>query len=98
MENLEKNLLTSFQQEIDQFRREEIEGKRPTVHLMSESFNVTELTDYDRLIWEKIKNETITFEEFSKYRSEVTQDSNQSRLTFMAMAANKAMVPLNKKY
>ena len=98
MENLEKNLLTSFQQEIDQFRREEIERKRPTVHLMSESFNVTELTDHDRLIWEKIKNETITFEEFSKYRSEVTQDSNQSRLTFMAMAANKATVPLNKKY
>lgn len=94
----QENLLNSFRQEIGQFRQEEIEGKRTTVHLTREGFNPEELTDRDQEIWDKIKDETITFEEFTEYRSEVVQDGNKSRLTFMAMAANKATVPLNKKY
>ena len=98
MENIEKNLLASFQAEIAQFKKDEEEGRKPTVHLAGQKFSPTDLTERDQEIWEKIKNESITMDEFIKYREEVTKDGNKSRLVFVAMAANKATPVINKKY
>lgn len=55
------------------------------------------LSDKDRVIWEKIKNQTLTRRELETYRQELAEDvrtvspeARKSRGTFQAMVVNKA--------
>lgn len=98
MEYPEKNSLASFQWEIAQFQKDEEEGRKTSAHLTGREFNVAELTERDSEIWEKIKNGSITMDEFQKYSFEVEKDGNQSRSIFKAMAANIATTVIGNKY
>jgi hypothetical protein len=68
---------------------------KPWTQERSTDFNVSHLTEEDRVIWEKIKNGTITGPEFHAYADGVVElDMNdpatESRVIFSKFASNKA--------
>lgn len=94
-----------FQQSIEQYQKGEREKTIPTGHFDNPDFNAAELTKKDKEIWDKIADESLTAEEFAKYRQEVESEEKSninasersSRLDFYAFAANKASIVLMKK-
>jgi hypothetical protein len=58
-------------------------------HFTQGEFNFEELTGSDRAIWEEVKNETLTKEEFAEYVGEVMDHGNPTRHTYLAMVRNR---------
>ena len=109
LEKMEKNKIEEemklFRQGVEEYRKGEQEKSIPTAHFDNPDFNPTELTPKDKEIWNKIANESITAEEFAKYRQEIETEEkskidigeHSSRLDFYAFTANKATSVLAKK-
>jgi hypothetical protein len=75
---------------------------KPNTHERNLNFDVSHLTEEDRAIWEKIKNGTITREEFDAYADGVValdehDPATESRVIFCKVAANKATVVITRR-
>lgn len=86
----QENDMAAFHAEIEELQRKEESGEIPTGHFMREGFNVGELTERDREIWEKTKSGEITEEELNEYTEEIVESGNKSRMTWIAFISNKA--------
>ncbi|HEY4525847.1 MAG TPA: hypothetical protein VJL32_01970 [Candidatus Paceibacterota bacterium] len=80
----------NFIAEISYWMAEESMGKRETAHLTDPEFNPRELRLEDEEIWHKIKNETITKEEFAEYLLKTKNVSNVSVKIFCEFVSNLA--------
>lgn len=107
--------LRLFRDEIEKLREEEIKaeeeavrsGKKSgtTFHFASPSFDVSELTEEDMAIWGKIKDESLTWEEYEGYRSKLLaagilkreEMKMSSRAAFFDAFSNKANRILMRK-
>ena len=101
----EEYSLKQFQDEMAVFAAKESSGEIESGHFLisgtatrelKPGFDPSLLAEEDRGIWEKIKNGTITLDEFHEYASRVAalDDSDlakRSRVTFSEFAGNKAM-------
>jgi hypothetical protein len=104
-EGEEEYSLERFQGDITDFAAGEVVGETKSGHFLTVAsgerelnpdFDVTKLTEKDREIWRKIKNRTITLEEFREYSDAVGalddgDAAKASRVIFLEFAANKAM-------
>lgn len=112
-ENFEtKSRLRSFMEEIKELRRQEEAGEVSTAHLKKPEymkdeeyhFEPEELTEADMEIWDKLRGEDITIEEFREYMDGVVAEEmaagrdwkTSSRLIFAELAANRANTIVNK--
>ena len=107
--NKKTDPLASFKSEMASIARMEKEGKLRTAYFAGSGFDVNELTDADKMIWDKIKNESITKEDWRTYRNKVVLDPKQpghislrgntssSRRTFIHYASNKVTVIFGKR-
>ncbi|MFY9462092.1 MAG: hypothetical protein WAP51_02730 [Candidatus Sungiibacteriota bacterium] len=102
----EKSPLEAFRQEMRELKeaemkkKEEWESRGHAGAAYDPHFGDIEpglLTDKDRVIWHKVKNQTLTREELEQYRQELAEEfktaspeEKKSRGTFQAMAVNKA--------
>ncbi len=86
--------LEKFHVEVSELKRkEEEEGK--TVHF--QSLSPEKLTELDAAIYNKFKDGTLTFKEFSKYRNLVSEEKdNESSRHFVAYLANQGLYWLDK--
>ncbi len=89
--------LQKFTEEIAELSDRE-KRERETAHFSNSNFNPSELTWEDKLIWDKVKDASITREEFNTYRADiidprtrsVKDDVAYSRYTFFSFIGNKA--------
>lgn len=112
-ENFEiKNRLKSFIEEIKELLRQEEAGEVRTAHLKKPEylkdeeyhFSPEELTEADMEMWDRLKQDNITIEEFQEYKDLVVAEElaqgrdwkTSSRLIFVELAANRANVVVNK--
>lgn len=85
--------LQNFRREIAEIKAQELEMRKKTgtgIHLSA--VNPSELTNGDRIIWEALKNNSLTDEMFKGYREEIMAGENKipfSRLHFGAFVTNK---------
>jgi len=91
MENFEGNPLKEFQEEI-----REVAEKETAAHFKHGVFNPEELTEEDRIVWEKVKDGTVNREDLNTYYGSVGEES-ETRKVFMAFINNKAMLVFFKK-
>ena len=82
----ENQSLKEFQEEI-----KEVAEKETAAHFKHGTFNPEELTEDDRIIWEKVKDETVSREDLDTYRESVGGES-ETRRVFLAFINNKALV------
>ncbi len=97
--------LRSFKEEIrDVAEQEKIVGK--TGHFSESSgnaidFNVDELSVEDMDIWGKVKDDSITKQEYDQYRAPFddvsAKDMPQTRITFLKFISNKVGIILMTK-
>jgi len=96
--------LNDFQAEIAALQQEEESGKSPTAHFKEWKgviFNPSELTENDREIWDKTKDDSISEADFYAYREKLMQEDpsqSSSRKMFMAFIANKATEIFGRRY
>lgn len=90
--------LQEFRQEISAIKARDLQNKGPA-HLFE--VNPDELIEEDMIMWQKIKDESITAEDIDDYRMAILdEDGNlregvsESRYDFYAFIVNKAMVLL----
>ncbi len=112
-ENFEaKNRLKSFIEEIKELLRQEEAGEVSTSHLKKPEyikdeeyrFSPEELMEADMEMWDKLRGEDITIEEFREYMDGVVAEEmaagrdwkTSSRLIFAELAANRANTIVNK--
>ena len=88
--------IESFRKEIGGIIKEQAEVGREA-HFFDINLRLEELTEEDMDIWKKIKDGTITEDDFSAYRASVKSETSETRLAFFAFAANKAMGPINRE-
>ena len=102
----EKSPLEAFREEMHELKETEMrkkgewESRGRTGEKYDPHFDDIEpelLADKDRVIWHKVKNQTLTREELGQYRQELAEElktaspeEKKSRGTFQAMAVNKA--------
>ncbi len=87
-------MLKEFQNEIQDLKEKEaLSGK--TVHLIH--VNPEDLTDEDMAIWEKVKDESVTRDDTTRYRQSVEAINVLSRKHFMGFISNKAGVIFLKR-
>lgn len=77
--SLRAEKLRNFKDEIQELQEKEREAEREAVlenrkstepgHFANPDLNVDELTEEDMAIWGKIKDESLTWEDYEKYRS-----------------------------
>jgi hypothetical protein len=103
--NKEEPSLPRFQEEMANFAHAEGTGEIESGHFLLSGFETRELdpdfdpsklTEDDWAIWKKIKDGTITLEEFNAYRPSVValddkDPGRKSRMIFVEFAGNKAM-------
>ena len=95
----EKSELKVFQDTIAELRRKETAGETKTAHFTSSGFEVApeELTDPDRLMWQKITNYPnagpLSQKENLSYREAVSNSGVASRSNFAAYLNNR-IVPI----
>lgn len=97
-ESGESGVSPEFVQEIKEWIEQEHSGLKESKHLTYENFDPNNLRREDEEIWEKVKNKTITREEFSEYRRiarELAQ--NGSVQIFSSFIANRAMPVIIRK-
>jgi hypothetical protein len=101
----EKMNLELFQDEMAAFVAREISGEEESGHFLEPNkdvrqsninFDASELTEEDRDIWEKIKDKSITSEEFHAYAGAVSHldkadPTRASRVIFSEFAGNMSM-------
>lgn len=92
----EKVFVEKFRKEINQMKEKDIKQEKPA-HLFE--VNPEELILKDAEIWERVKNETVTKDDFQTYKSEfIDKEGNfrenlpKSRLKFLQFIANKVNV------
>ena len=80
------------------------EREKGTAHFLRPDFSLEKLGEPDIIIWEKIKDETITPEDFKTYQSLFFSESGKlrdgitpSQYDFMQFLANKAMAIFAKR-
>ncbi len=97
--------IDQFRDEIADFVAREVSGEIASGHFLisgtatrepSPEFDVSQLTEEDRRVWEKIKNGTIAMDAFHRYAQEVDalddhDPAKRSRVIFSEFAGNKAM-------
>lgn len=96
MDNNQKNL-ELFIGEIRAIYEEE-KRERKMAHFQSSRFKPQALIWEDKLIWDKIKNKSVTREDINIYREAIVDPTTrriranipQSRYTFLAFIENKA--------
>ena len=94
--------MVNFKDEIRLIAEKEREDQK-TAHFRG--LNPEELSVPDMEIWEKVKNESITREDFDRYRNNLVDEGSgdvkdnvpQSRVIFLAFIANKVIVIFLKK-
>ena len=92
--------LEVFHEEIEALKQAEIvEGK--TAHLRktqtSSEISPNELTDEDRVVWEKLQDKELSRNEFEEYRLHATKEGNGSRIQFAAFIGNLLMIQMMGK-
>ncbi|MDO8500127.1 MAG: hypothetical protein Q7S66_05775 [bacterium] len=104
----EKTPLEMFREEMQQIKSIEQEKERAwrasddknggAFDPHFNNINPDALTDMDRVIWEKVKNKTLTRKEIETYRATLKKnlefdnpEEKQSRETFSEMVVNKAV-------
>ena len=94
----EKLSLEKFQQEIQKIKEAEEKGELKTGHFISgeREFNVKDLTEEDRQIYEEFKNSTLTREKFNEYWKTISSGQTTS-VYYAAYIANKFTIELEKK-
>ena len=97
--------LKQFQEEMADFVAKEISGEEGSGHFLISGTSTREpkpefdpvcLTEEDRDVWAKIKNETITLDEFHRYADELgaldnADPAKPSRVIFSEFAGNKVV-------
>lgn len=78
--------MAKFRAKIEAIKQAESE-RGETVHLTN--VNVEELAWEDKIIWEKVENESITREDFQSYRPSLGSNLSRSRKEFSFFVANK---------
>ena len=101
----ERMTLEEFRSEMADFVFGEVSGEEKSGHFLEPNkdvrqanlnFDPSKLTEEDRDIWEKIKDKSITIEEFHAYAGLVSQldkadPARQSRVIFSEFAGNMSM-------
>jgi len=96
-QNQEKLSLEEFQKEIQKIKEAEEKGELKSGHFLNaKEFNVKDLTEEDRKIYEDFKNGTLTREKFDEYYAKIPKDQ-LTRAYYAAYLANKLTVELIKK-
>ena len=85
--------LAEFRAEIEAIKNTDM--KRGTVHL--ENVNTDELTAADLAIWKKVKDGSITREEYEDFSPPFGTAENESRKLFRFFIANKAAVIFSER-
>ncbi len=94
---LNKNWLEEARREVGEYvereRREEVE----TGHFLNENFDVSQISEEDLRMWQKIQDGSLTKEEFSTYNSQFIMgrwddrvDIEPSRRVFLHFLRNRA--------
>ena len=92
-----REALEAFIREIGGIYEEEKRDGTPA-HFLNSNFNPRDLTLEDKRIWDKVRDESITREDFNAYRESIIDprtrnvkgDIAYSRYTFSAFIENKA--------
>lgn len=89
-----EELLTSFQAEIAELKRQEQTGEAKTGHLLE--INPDELMAEDMVFWQRIKHYpklgTIEPDDLKSYKENVRASGNASRKNFLAFIGNKSVL------
>lgn len=110
----EEHSLESLRHEMRSWKEKEFEKKRNWNEQVkigepfdphAELINPKDLTDEDRMIWEKFKNETLTREDLKAYSEKLVeeiralpnQETRESRSNFLAMITNASYLFLYRK-
>lgn len=94
MENIEKKEYTinDFRNEISEVAERELKEKN-TADFGGFSVDASQLTEDDMAIWLKIKNKSVTQEDFEAYRKSYKETSGHmsaARFGFFSLAGNRA--------